>query len=73
MPRSVLDLKIGETGKIISLTDPEVARAMLAMGILPLREIKLIRMDPFGYNLYLQMDSHSIAIRKSEAVNIIIA
>ena len=70
--RSVLDLKIGESGTVKSFDDLECACKLMTMGILPKSQVRVIRKSPFGDALYLQLDKQKIAIRNSEGKAILL-
>ena len=70
--KSVLDLKVGETGIVSSFNDPKHASKFLTMGILPHSKITIVRKSPLGDALYLQLDGQKIAIRKSEGSAILL-
>lgn len=70
--RTVLDLKIGETGFVKSFDDLDCACKLLTIGILPKSRVTVVRKSPFGDALYLQLDGQKIAIRNSEGLAIIL-
>ena len=70
--KSVLDLKIGESGTVKSFDDLECACKLMTMGILPKSRVRVIRKSPFGDALYLQLDKQKIAIRNSEGKAILL-
>ncbi len=63
-------LKPGETAKIRSLKESAVSAKLLEMGVLPGKEIRLIRKAPGGSPLYFAIDGHYVALRVEEAANI---
>ena len=70
--RTVASLKEGETGVILSYSNDKVACKLLSMGVLPGKTLRLIRKAPFGGGFYLKVEEHILAIRESEASNILI-
>lgn len=70
--KSVLDLKIGETGLVKSFDNLDCACKLLTLGILPKSKVKLVRKSPFGDALYLQLDGQKIAVRNSEGLAILL-
>ena len=70
--KSVLDLKVGETGFVKSFDNLDYACKLLTLGILPKSKITLVRKSPLGDALYLQMDGQKIAIRNSEGSAILL-
>ena len=70
--KSVLDLKIGETGFVKSFNNLDCACKLLTLGILPKSKITLVRKSPFGDALYLQLDGHKVAIRNAEGSAILL-
>lgn len=65
-------VKVGTCGTIREFTDDKMASKMLSMGILPGKILKLIRRAPFGGGLYLKVGDNNIAVRDTEAQNILI-
>ena len=70
--KSVLDLKIGEVGYVKSFDNLDCACKLLTLGLLPKSRVTVVRKSPLGDALYLQLDGHKIAIRKSEGAAILI-
>lgn len=70
--KSVLNLKIGETGFVKSFDDLDCACKLLTLGILPKSRVTVVRKSPLGDALYLQLDGQKIAIRKSEGLAILL-
>lgn len=69
---TLANLKVGTSGKISQFTDDQMASKMLSMGILPGKVLKLIRRAPFGGGLYIKVEDNNMAVRDSEAQNILI-
>jgi len=70
--RSVLDLNIGEVGYVKSFGNLHCACKFLTLGLLPKSSIRVVRKSPLGDALYLQLESHKIAIRKAEGEAILL-
>ncbi|WP_020532502.1 FeoA family protein [Flexithrix dorotheae] len=65
-------LKVGEKGIIQKFLDETLSVKLLEMGFLPGSEVKLIRTAPFGCPLYLKVGKNFLALRRKEAVNVIL-
>lgn len=70
--RNLLDLRPGQSGIIVILKENVYTSKLLALGMLPKSNIKMIRKAPFGKVFYVKLDNHQIAIREEEAKTIII-
>lgn len=70
---SILDLRKGETGRIIDYLDMEIASRLLTLGLLPNTIITYVRKSPFGGAHYIKFNGHSIALREQEASTIVIS
>jgi len=70
--KTVLDLAIGEVGYVKSFEKLDHACKLLTLGLLPKSKVTIVRKSPFGDALYLQLDNHKLAIRRSEAASIMI-
>jgi ferrous iron transport protein A len=68
----VLDLKKGETGRVVDYLDKELASRLLTLGLLPETKVMYIRKAPFGGAHYIKFNGHAIALRENEALSIII-
>jgi ferrous iron transport protein A len=69
---SILDLRKGESGKVVDYLDREIASRLLTLGLLPNTEISFIRKSPFGGAYYIKFNGHCIALREDEASSVII-
>ena len=65
--RTVAALKRGESGTIADFTDPQLAGKMLAMGIRPGSEVKLVRRGSLGRCCYIKVQRYQFALRACEA------
>ncbi len=66
-------MKTGETGKIASFNDDEIAGKLMTMGILPGSSVYLVRKAPFKGGLYIKVDGCKIALRHNEAACIVLS
>jgi ferrous iron transport protein A len=66
-------LKEGQEGIIHEFTDDRMASKLLSMGVLPSKNLQLVRRAPFGGGLYVKIDGQNIALRLEEARNIVLA
>ena len=73
MPYSVIDLKEGEHGWVHHFTCQKIGSKLIMRGCLPNSEVKVIRIAPFGGGVYMKVDGHNIALRKSEAACIVLS
>jgi ferrous iron transport protein A len=64
------NLKEGEQGIIARCTDDKMACKLLTMGVLPGKDLTLIRRVPFKGGLYLKVGEQTIAVRDEEAKHI---
>jgi len=72
--RSVKDLRVGETGTICCLNDPEMALKLLEMGCIPGTQVRLNSKAPLGcpVTLVLGDDDYTLSLRVSEAATIML-
>lgn len=73
-PRSVKDLRLGESGTICCLQDPEMALKLLEMGCIPGTQVRLNSRAPLGcpITLVLGDDDYTLSLRVSEAATILL-
>ena len=73
-PRSVKDLRLGESGTICCLQDPEMALKLLEMGCIPGTQVRLNSRAPLGcpITLVLGEDDYTLSLRVSEAATILL-
>lgn len=72
-PRSVKDLRLGESGTICCLKDPEMALKLLEMGCIPGTQVRLNSRAPFGCPITLVVgegEDYTLSLRVSEAATI---
>ncbi len=65
-------LQKGERGVIKQMEGNLLSVRLLEMGLLPGREVQLVRTAPFGSPLYLKIAGHYLSIRKEEAMNVLL-
>ena len=70
--KSILNLKKGEKAVINYFKDPEIGKDLLTLGFLPESIIQYIRKAPFGGAVYVNIEGQNVALRNTEAENIII-
>ncbi|MFD3002215.1 ferrous iron transport protein A [Pontibacter toksunensis] len=70
--KSVRDLKIGESGVICCLNDPEMGLKLLEMGCLPGTEVKLNSRAPFGDPITIIVNDYTLSLRLDEAETILL-
>ncbi|MGH4038328.1 MAG: FeoA family protein [Sphaerochaeta sp.] len=66
--KNLLDLSIGESGKVLSFENQGVVRKrLLDMGITTGVQVKLIKVAPMGDPLEIELRGYNLSLRKSEA------
>ncbi|MFC5270635.1 FeoA family protein [Adhaeribacter terreus] len=70
--KSVRDLKIGETGTICCLKDPEMGLKLLEMGCIPGTQVKLNSRAPLGDPITIIVNDYTLSIRLDEAETILL-
>jgi ferrous iron transport protein A len=72
--RSAKDLRLGETGTICCLKDPEMALKLLEMGCVPGVQVRLSGRAPLGDPLMLVLgdEEYTLSLRTSEAATILL-
>ena len=72
--RSVRDLRVGETGTVCCLEDPEMALKLLEMGCVPGVQVRLSGRAPLGDPLMLVLgdQEYTLSVRASEAATILL-
>ena len=68
--KSVKDLRIGESGMICCLKDPEMSLKLLEMGCIPGTEVKLNSRAPFGDPITIIVNDYTLSLRLDEAATI---
>ncbi|MDX5421501.1 MAG: ferrous iron transport protein A [Hymenobacteraceae bacterium] len=70
--KSVRDLRIGESGVICCLNDPEMGLKLLEMGCIPGTEVKLNSRAPFGDPITIIVNDYTLSLRLDEAETILL-
>ena len=72
--RSAQDLRVGESGTICCLEDPEMALKLLEMGCVPGVQVRLSGRAPLGDPLMLVLGDreYTLSVRASEAATILL-
>ena len=72
--RTAKDLRVGETGTICCLEDPEMALKLLEMGCVPGVQVRLSGRAPLGDPLMLVLgdQEYTLSVRASEAATILL-
>ena len=72
--RTAKDLRLGETGTICCLEDPEMALKLLEMGCVPGVQVRLSGRAPLGDPLMLVLgdEEYTLSVRASEAATILL-
>ena len=70
--KSVRDLKIGETGTICCLKDPEMGLKLLEMGCIPGAQVKLNSRAPLGDPITIIVNDYTLSLRLDEAETILL-
>jgi ferrous iron transport protein A len=67
-------LKKGQKAIVVHIEGKgAVKRRMMDMGLVPGSEIRVVRVAPFGDPIEFNVKGYSLSLRKSEAVNILVA
>jgi len=73
MIKTLRQMKIGESGKIIEVNGQgDVKRRMIDLGIIPGVYILLKKYAPLGDPMEVRVRGYNVALRKSEAENIVV-
>jgi ferrous iron transport protein A len=74
-PKSVKDLRLGESGTICCLKDPEMALKLLEMGCIPGTQVRLNSRAPLGCPITVVVGEgadYTLSLRVSEAATILL-
>ncbi len=73
MKKTLRQMKIGESGKIIEVNGQgDIKRRMIDLGITPGVYILLKKYAPLGDPMEVRVRGYNVALRKSEAENIVV-
>jgi ferrous iron transport protein A len=67
---TLAQLKKGDTATIVGFHDPDIGLKLLEMGIFPGVKIKLRQIAPLGCPVAIELDGHTISLRKREATTV---
>ncbi|MGB0885041.1 MAG: FeoA family protein [Chitinophagales bacterium] len=71
--KKLSEIGVGQVMIIHSFSHQIIARKLITMGVIPGKEVEILRKVPFQATLYIRVQDSHIAIRKAEAENIIIS
>ena len=63
---------VGMTYKLLSYNDMTLASKMMAMGVLPGNEVRVVQKLWKGSNLFIECNAQQIALRREEAATILV-
>ncbi|MFK7810081.1 MAG: ferrous iron transport protein A [Saprospiraceae bacterium] len=66
------DLLKGQKKSVFRFADEQLGGKLMAMGMLPGCSIELVRTGMAGKTLYIKFNGYCMAIRRSEAMNILL-
>jgi ferrous iron transport protein A len=66
------DLTIGQKKNVSGFEDEQLGGKLMAMGMLPGASIELVRTALAGNTLYIKFNGYCMAIRKTEAMTILL-
>lgn len=64
---TIADMEVGQTAIIKEIDLSNFSTRMLAMGLVPGKEVTLVRKQPWHGSYYLSVNNHFIGIRINEA------
>jgi len=70
--KSVRDLKIGESGTICCLKDPEMGLKLLEMGCIPGTKVKLNIRAPLRDPITIIVNDYTLSLRLDESATILL-
>ncbi|MFT4644641.1 MAG: ferrous iron transport protein A [Planctomycetota bacterium] len=70
--KNLSKISINKVVEIISFKHQMVAKKLITMGVIPGREVEILRKAPFGGAYYIRVSDLYFAIRKAEAKTIIV-
>lgn len=70
--KNLSEISINKVVKIKKFTHQLIARKLITMGVIPGKEIEILRKAPFNGAYYIRVSDLFFAVRKVEAENIII-
>ena len=70
MKSTVANLKLGQKGTIVDISNQQIPIKLFEMGCLPGNTVEMIQYAPFQDPLYININGSFIAIRKETALQI---
>ena len=71
--KTLKDLKIGQTGVVVSVKGKgSIKQRMMDMGLVSGSEVKVIRVAPLGDPIEISLKGYNLSLRKSEAQDIVV-
>lgn len=70
--KNLSEIAINKVVEIISFKHQVVAQKLVTMGVIPGRNIEILRKSPFGGAYYVKVSNLNFAIREAEAKTIIV-
>lgn len=71
--RTLAELEIGSHARILSVAgEDDISRRLLEMGVTPGAQVRVVKNAPFGCPMEIRVRNSHLAIRRSEAVSIIV-
>jgi ferrous iron transport protein A len=67
---TLAQLRKGDSATVIGFNDPEIGLKLLELGIFPGAIIKLNQIAPLGCPVAIELDGHTISLRKREAATV---
>ena len=62
----------GTAGTVSHFNDSSIGSKLMAMGVLPGSQVRVVRKSPFGGGCYVKVDNFFLALRKEEADSIVL-
>ncbi len=69
-PRTLCELRLGQSGIISNIEDKILLQKLLSMGIMVGQTVQLVRKTMMGNAFYVRINREFIALRRSEAEKI---
>ena len=70
--KNLTEIALHKVVKILQFNHQEIAKKLITMGVVPGKEVEVLRIAPFGGAYYIRVSNLFFAIRKTEAKYIII-
>lgn len=72
-PRTLAELKQGQSATIYGFKDAEMSLKLLEMGCLPGTPVRLSSVAPLGCPICIEVSGYQLTLRKSEAATVLIS